>query len=82
MASGWGISFCAMWSVAGLLVHLVDVSGSEGRDPIQDFETINRELERFNPALPNGLCWWREQMRFGCRRAGGAVPRVCCGKRI
>ncbi len=34
-----------------MLVHIVDVSGSEGRDPIEDFETINQELEKFNPEL-------------------------------
>ena len=34
-----------------LLVHIVDVSGSEGRDPIEDFEKINEELVKFNPEL-------------------------------
>lgn len=34
-----------------MLVHIVDVSGSEGRNPIEDFETINAELEKFNPEL-------------------------------
>ena len=34
-----------------MLVHIVDVSGSEGRDPIEDFNTINAELEKFNPEL-------------------------------
>ncbi|MBQ1453144.1 MAG: Obg family GTPase CgtA, partial [Ruminococcus sp.] len=29
----------------------VEVSGSEGRDPKEDFETINSELEKFNPEL-------------------------------
>jgi GTP-binding protein len=33
------------------LVHLVDVSGSSGRDPIVDFETIQRELAAFSPDL-------------------------------
>lgn len=31
-----------------MLVHVVDVSGSEGRNPISDFETINRELKKFD----------------------------------
>ena len=30
---------------------MVDVSGSEGRDPLGDFETINRELAAFSPEL-------------------------------
>ena len=34
-----------------MLVHIVDVSGSEGRDPKEDFEIINKELEVFNPEL-------------------------------
>ena len=34
-----------------LLIHLVDVSGSEGRDPIDDFEKINRELELYDVRL-------------------------------
>ena len=34
-----------------MLLHIVDVAGSEGRDPIEDFEKINLELERFNPEL-------------------------------
>jgi GTP-binding protein len=32
---------------------VVDVSGSEGRDPIEDFETINRELRNFSEDLAN-----------------------------
>ena len=34
-----------------MLVHVVDVAGSEGRDPIEDFKTINKELAVFNPEL-------------------------------
>ena len=34
-----------------LLIHLVDVSGSEGRDPIDDFEKINRELALYDAHL-------------------------------
>ncbi len=34
-----------------MLVHIVDVAGSEGRDPIEDFRTINKELAVFNPEL-------------------------------
>ncbi|MBE6935352.1 MAG: GTPase ObgE [Ruminococcaceae bacterium] len=34
-----------------LLLHLVDVSCIEGRDPIEDFETINRELAVYSEAL-------------------------------
>ena len=34
-----------------LLVHIVDVSGSEGRDPRADFAVINDELKKFDPDL-------------------------------
>lgn len=34
-----------------LLIHIVDVAGSEGRDPIEDFEAINREIREYNPEL-------------------------------
>ena len=36
-----------------LLLHLVDISGSEGRDPYVDFQTINKELVRHDKALKN-----------------------------
>jgi GTP-binding protein len=32
-------------------VHIVDISGSEGRDPKEDFNIINDELKKFNPEL-------------------------------
>ncbi|MCL2487443.1 MAG: GTPase ObgE, partial [Oscillospiraceae bacterium] len=48
---GLGHDFLRHVERCRLLVHIVDVSGSEGRDPVADFETINRELERFNPEL-------------------------------
>ena len=34
-----------------LIVHVVDVSGSEDRDPVEDFEKINRELQEYSPEL-------------------------------
>ena len=34
-----------------MLIHIVDVSGSEGRDPKRDFDVINEELKKFNPVL-------------------------------
>ena len=49
--AGLGHDFLRHIDRCRLLVHLVDVSGSEGRDPIEDFETINRELADYSPAL-------------------------------
>ena len=48
---GLGHEFLRHVERCRMLVHIVDVAGSEGRDPIEDFEKINLELERFNPEL-------------------------------
>ncbi len=48
---GLGHEFLRHIERCRLIVHVVDVSGIEGRDPIQDFETINRELANFDEAL-------------------------------
>ena len=48
---GLGHQFLRHVERCRLLIHVVDVSGSEGRDPKEDFEIINRELARFNPEL-------------------------------
>ena len=49
--AGLGHEFLRHVERCRLLIHVLDVSGSEGRDPIEDFETINRELKVFNPEL-------------------------------
>jgi GTP-binding protein len=48
---GLGHDFLRHIERCRLLVHLVDVSGSEGRDPIEDFEQINAELAAFSQDL-------------------------------
>ena len=48
---GLGHEFLRHVDRCRLLVHIVDAAGSEGRDPIEDFEIINRELEKFDPEL-------------------------------
>ena len=48
---GLGHAFLRHVERCRLIVHVVDVSGCEGRDPKEDFETINRELENFNSEL-------------------------------
>ncbi len=48
---GLGHQFLRHVERCRMLVHIVDVSGSEGRNPIDDFNTINSELEKFNPEL-------------------------------
>ena len=48
---GLGHEFLKHVERCRLLIHIVDVSGFEGRDPKQDFEQINKELVKFNPEL-------------------------------
>ena len=48
---GLGHDFLRHIDRCRLLVHLVDVSGSEGRDPIADFDAINAELREYSPEL-------------------------------
>lgn len=49
--AGLGHEFLRHIERCRLLVHILDAAGSEGRDPVEDFESINRELKDFNPAL-------------------------------
>ena len=49
--AGLGHDFLRHIDRCRLLIHIVDVSGSEGRDPVEDFETINAELKEYSPAL-------------------------------
>ena len=48
---GLGHDFLRHVDRCRLLVHVVDVSGSEGRDPVADFDAINEELARYSPEL-------------------------------
>jgi len=49
--AGLGHDFLRHIERCRLIVHIVDVSGSEGRDPVEDFETINAELKNYSPEL-------------------------------
>ena len=49
--AGLGHDFLRHIDRCRLLVHVVDVSGSEGRDPIADFDAINEELRQYSPDL-------------------------------
>jgi GTP-binding protein len=48
---GLGHQFLRHIERTKVLIHLVDVSGASGRDPVSDFETIRRELALYNSQL-------------------------------
>ena len=48
---GLGHDFLRHIERTKVLLHVVDVSGCEGRDPIEDFEKINHELEAYSAKL-------------------------------
>lgn len=48
---GMGFKFLKHIERTKVLIHVVDVSGSEGRDPIDDFNKINKELEAYSPRI-------------------------------
>jgi len=49
--AGLGHEFLRHVDRCRLIVHVVDISGSEGRDPVADFDVINAELAAYSPAL-------------------------------
>ncbi|MCX7921730.1 MAG: GTPase ObgE [Clostridia bacterium] len=48
---GLGHEFLKHVERTKLLVHVVDIAGTEGREPLKDFEIINDELKQYNPVL-------------------------------
>ena len=48
---GLGLQFLRHIERTRLLLHVVDVSGSEGRDPVDDFNKINEELKKYSEKL-------------------------------
>ena len=49
--AGLGIEFLRHIERTRMLVHVVDISGVEGRDPYEDYLKINAELKNYSPAL-------------------------------
>ena len=48
---GLGHAFLRHTERTRLLIHIIDVSGFEGRDPFEDFSTINSELQNYSKRL-------------------------------
>jgi GTP-binding protein len=49
--AGLGIRFLRHLDRTRLLLHLITVSGEEGRSPLEDYHVIRRELRAYNPDL-------------------------------
>lgn len=52
---GLGLKFLRHVERTRLLIHVIDVAGTEGRDPVQDFYKINAELSNYSEKLSNKL---------------------------
>jgi len=50
---GLGLQFLRHIERTRLLLHVIDVSGSEGRNPVEDFNVINEELKKYSEKLAN-----------------------------
>lgn len=48
---GLGLQFLRHIERTRLLLHVLDVSGSEGRNPVEDFKVINKELKKYSEKL-------------------------------
>lgn len=48
---GLGYEFLRHIERTKVMIHMVDAAGTEGRDPIADIYTINKELEEYDPAI-------------------------------
>lgn len=51
LGAGLGYEFLRHIERTRLLLHIIDISGSEGRDPLEDFQIINQELSKYSRAL-------------------------------
>ena len=69
--AGLGHDFLRHVERCRLLIHLVDISCVEGRDPIEDIKTINYELARYSPELAK-----REQI-VAANKYDSYDPELC-----
>jgi len=50
--TGLGDKFLRHIERTKILIHVIDAAGVDGRDPVQDYHTINKELEYYSKELP------------------------------
>lgn len=55
LGQGLGVQFLKHVERTRVLLHLVDVSETTGRDPMRDLQIVHQELAAFNPALPGKI---------------------------
>ena len=53
LGAGLGHKFLKHIERTKIIAHVIDMSGSEGRDPYEDYKVIRKELEDFSPKLLN-----------------------------
>ena len=51
LGAGLGFQFLQHIERTRMFVHVIDLSSLTGREPLQDFQTINAELEQYEPTL-------------------------------
>lgn len=51
LGEGLGDKFLKHIQRTRVIAHIIDMSGLEGRDPLEDYETINKELKDFDEKL-------------------------------
>lgn len=51
LGEGLGDQFLKHIERTRVIAHIIDMSGYEGRDPFEDYEIINKELDNFNPSI-------------------------------
>ena len=78
--AGLGHDFLRHIDRCRLLIHVVDVSGCEGRDPVEDFKAIQEELKQYGPDLasrPMIVAGNKVDIAADRHRSGG--PEGLCG---
>lgn len=56
--AGLGHDFLRHVERTRMLIHVLDISGCEGRDPLEDYRQINQELARYSQRLAELPHWW------------------------